>query len=615
MRCTLLFLFILLANRLLADNVTVEQAHALATDFFKTNVQTRSTAASPQLQLVWDGEDANTRSAGNLPAFYVFNSTDQKGFVIIAGDDVVMPVLGYSFTNSFVVDGMPSNLKSWMNGLKEQINEARETGLNTSDVVYEAWSGVSDMTTGDVVKQYQTAEWDQESPYNTLCPKIEGTQTVTGCVATAISILMRYHQWPNAGTGTLPAYSYEALVSGAKIHQNVSGRTLGHTYAWNDMPLQYDRNSSEISKNEVATLMYDCGVMAQSQFNIASAGGTGASTLTAVHGLAEYMNYNKSMLCLRREWYSDAEWIQMLENEIMTVGPVLYGGATLSNEGHQFILDGYTTENYFRVNWGWSGHSNGFFLISALNPDDQGAGGSTGGGFIANQDALFGLKPAKGNSNYQTLLGMLAGKTGSGESYSGLMTSETQFNVNTNFTVKCGFFWNLGLIPFSGKVALAIVDKNQNVRELISGTSSIPSMNTYGGMAFTFPCKISLSPQPGDRIVAVYKGTNDADWKIVRGGPDTTNEIIVKTDPTPIIKTEQETRFTVHCDKQQGTVIAHLPENSHTLNVYDVNGCLLRQILSEGKDTIIFSCREYPAGVYILQVITDKGSQQCKFLK
>ena len=615
MRCTLLFLFILLANRLLADNVTAEQAHALATDFFKTNVQTRSTAASPQLQLVWDGEDANTRSAGNLPAFYVFNSTDQKGFVIIAGDDVVMPVLGYSFTNSFVVDGMPSNLKSWMNGLKEQINEARETGLNTSDVVYEAWSGVSDMTTGDVVKQYQTAEWDQESPYNTLCPKIEGTQTVTGCVATAISILMRYHQWPNAGTGTLPAYSYEALVSGAKIHQNVSGITLGHTYAWNDMPLQYDRNSSEISKNEVATLMYDCGVMAQSQFNIASAGGTGASTLTAVHGLAEYMNYNKSMLCLRREWYSDAEWIQMLENEIMTVGPVLYGGATLSNEGHQFILDGYTTENYFRVNWGWSGHSNGFFLISALNPDDQGAGGSTGGGFIANQDALFGLKPAKGNSNYQTLLGMLAGKTGSGESYSGLMTSETQFNVNTNFTVKCGFFWNLGLIPFSGKVALAIVDKNQNVRELISGTSSIPSMNTYGGMAFTFPCKISLSPQPGDRIVAVYKGTNDADWKIVRGGPDTTNEIIVKTDPTPIIETEQETRFTVHCDKQQGTVIAHLPENSHTLNVYDVNGCLLRQILSEGKDTIIFSCREYPAGVYILQVITDKGSQQCKFLK
>lgn len=71
MRCTLLFLFILLTSRLLADNVTAEQAHALATDFFKTNVQTRNTSASPQLQLVWDGEDLSTRSTGNLPAFYV----------------------------------------------------------------------------------------------------------------------------------------------------------------------------------------------------------------------------------------------------------------------------------------------------------------------------------------------------------------------------------------------------------------------------------------------------------------------------------------------------------------------------------------------------------------
>ena len=83
--------------------------------------------------------------------------------------------------------------------------------------------------------------------------------------------------------------------------------------------------------------MYDCGVMAQSQFNIASAGGTGASTLTAVHGLAEYMNYNKSS-CVFVVNGIRMQRIQMLENEIMTVGPVLYGGATLSNEGHQFIL-------------------------------------------------------------------------------------------------------------------------------------------------------------------------------------------------------------------------------------------------------------------------------------
>lgn len=615
MRCTLLFLFILLTSRLLADNVTAEQAHALATGFFKTNVQTRSTAASPQLQLVWDGEDAQTRSAGAFPAFYVFNSTDRKGFVIIAGDDVAMPVLGYSFTNDFVVDGMPSNLKGWMNGLREQINEARATGFDASEAVAEAWKGLSDMPAGDVVKQYETAKWDQESPYSAFCPKIGATPTVTGCVATAVAILMKYHRWPDAGAGTLPAYNYKVMINGVETSQTVPEKTLGNTYDWNNMPLQYDRNSSDIAKNEVATLMYDCGVMAKAQFNTASAGGTSAATLTVIQGLAQYMKYNKGMLYFRREWYSDTEWIQLLKNEIETVGPVLYGGATLKKEGHQFILDAYTTEDYFGVNWGWSGHSNGLFLISALDPYNQGAGGSTGGGFIADQDAVFGLKPAEEDSNYQTLLSMFAGVSTTGDSYSGLKTSETQFNINIPFVVRCGFFWNLGLTSFSGKVAIAMADKNLNIRELISEPLSIPNLQTYGGLAFSFSCKIPSPPQPGDRIVAVYKGTNDTDWKIVRGGPDTTNEIIVKTDPTPIIETEQETQFTVYCDKQQGTVIAHLPENSHTLNIYDVNGRLLRQILSEGKETITFSCREYPTGVYILQVITDKGSQQCKFLK
>lgn len=614
MRYILLFLFIFFSSELLADNVTVAQAQDLAADFFKTNIQTRSTI-SPQLQLVWDGEDVSTRSAGNIPAFYVFNATDRKGFVIIAGDDVAMPVLGYSFTDHFVVDGMPANLKGWMNGLKRQINEARTSGLVASVAVAEAWASPSEANAGTIVKEYETAKWDQQSPYNTLCPDIRGIRTVTGCVATAVSILMRYHQWPDAGEGVLPAYSYKVKINGSEISKDIPAKGLGDTYAWSDMPLQYDRNSSEVAKNEVAALMYDCGVMAQAEFNTASAGGTGAMTLTALQGLAKYMKYNKGMLSLHREWYSDAEWLQMLKDEIVTVGPVLYGGATSAGEGHQFILDGYTTKDYFRVNWGWSGQSNGFFLISALNPDEQGAGGSTGGGFITDQDAVFGLKPATDNADYQTLLSMLAGKSNNGEYFWGLETSETQFNVNSTFVVRCGFFWNLGLIPFTGKVALAMADKNLNIRGLISETSPISAMQTFGGIAFIFSCTISLTPQPGDRIVAVYKGTNDADWKVVRGGADTTTEIVVKADPTPIIETKQEMQLTVFCDKQQETVTVYLPMNTSKLTLYDVNGRLLRQISSEGKETITFSCREYPTGVYILQAVTDKGPQQCKFLK
>ncbi|WP_294606388.1 thiol protease/hemagglutinin PrtT [uncultured Bacteroides sp.] len=608
MRYTLLFLFVFFSGALLADNVTAEQARALAIDFFKTSIQTRSTV-SPQLQMVWDGEDVNTRNAGTFPAFYVFNSTDRKGFVVIAGDDAVMPVLGYSSTDSFVVDGMPTNLKSWMNGLREQINEARMSGLVASDAVAKAWTSLSKTAAGTVVKEYETANWNQLDPYNTLCPEIRGSRTVTGCVATAISILMRYHQWPDAGVGILPAYNYEAESSGTRM--TIPERSLGNTYDWNMMPLQYDRNSSETAKNEVATLMYDCGVMAQARFNTASAGGTGAATLTAVQGLAKYMKYNKGMLYLFREWYSDAEWIQMLKDELETVGPVLYGGMTLKDEGHQFILGGYTTDDYFKVNWGWGGASNGFFLLSALDPDAQGAGGASGGGFTQGQDAVLGLTKEDTNSDYQSLLGMFA----SG-SYVGLETTENQFNINTIFSVTVGAIGNFGLTPFNGVAALAMVDKNQKLREVISDENkSISNLQVYSGRAFIFSCKILLAPQPGDRIVAVYKGTNDAAWKIVRGGADTTNEIIIKADLTSISEMKQEIQFTAFCDKRQEMVTVYLPEGARELNVYDVNGRLLRQIQTEGKINTTFSCEEYPAGVYILQAVTNKGTKQCKFLK
>ncbi|WP_291530130.1 thiol protease/hemagglutinin PrtT [Bacteroides sp. UBA939] len=609
MRYTLLFLFVLLSNALLADNISAEQAHAVATNFFKKGIQTRG-ITSAYLQLVWNGEDAQTRSIGNTPAFYVFNNIEGGGFVIIAGDDAVMPVLGYSFTNHFAVDGMPSNLKGWMNGLKEQINEARRVGLIASDAVSDAWRSISETVDETMVEQqYETAEWNQLSPYNTLCPEIRSVRTVTGCVATAVAILMRYHEWPETGKGTLPAYNYVANIRGTEISQAIPERTLGNVYNWNNMPLEYDGKSSEAAKAEVASLMYDCGVMAQSEFNIASAGGTSASTLAALQGLAEYMGYNKGMVCLFRDWYSEEEWIRMLKDEIRTVGPVLYGGATLKNEGHQFILDGYTTDDYFSVNWGWSGVSNGFFLISALNPDEQGVGGSSDSGFVANQDAVFGMKKMENNSDYQSLLGMF----GDGP-YVGLKTAEIEFKVNTTFRIGVGLIRNCGLTAYNGVVALALVGENLNVREVISEEKSI-NLEVYAVTVSNFTCRISSTPQPGDRIMAVYKGMNDADWKLVRGGSGTTNEIIVKDKPTSITEVEEDGKFIAFCDRQRGIVTVSLPENTCSLNVYDANGRLLKQIPTEENTNITFSCREYPAGVYILQAVTDKGTQQHKFLK
>ena len=121
----ILFFLILFSSKhiLLANEITMEQARKVAMSFFCETI--RSRGGIPRLQLVWDGESTTTRG-GSSPAFYVFNRMDSDGFVIISGDDVTMPILGYSCSNHFVVENMPPNLLDWMDELRNQINAVRE---------------------------------------------------------------------------------------------------------------------------------------------------------------------------------------------------------------------------------------------------------------------------------------------------------------------------------------------------------------------------------------------------------------------------------------------------------------------------------------------------------
>ncbi|MDE6638078.1 MAG: C10 family peptidase, partial [Muribaculaceae bacterium] len=73
--------------------------------------------------------------------------------------------------------------------------------------------------------------------------------------------------------------------------------------------------------------------------------------------------------------------------------PVLYSGAGTAG-GHQFVCDGYSSDGFFHFNWGWGGLSNGYFLLTALNPDNLGVGGGAGG-FNTSQIATLGVRPGK----------------------------------------------------------------------------------------------------------------------------------------------------------------------------------------------------------------------------
>lgn len=608
MRHLLFLSFCLFTCVLYADSVSVEQAQALAANFFNVNAQTRS--ASPQIQLVWDGERVETRAAGTAPAFYVFNRTDSNGFVIVAGDDVALPILGYSYTNNFVVDGMPGNIRNWMNGLREQINAAREENSIASAVTVEAWQSAARKAVGTLEKKLNTANWDQGAPYNALCPLNGATRTVTGCVATALAILMKYYEWPEKGEGTLPAYEYEMMQGYLSVTKSIESRQLGHLYDWKKMPLSYKGGESAEAKSAVATLMYDCGVMSQAQFDTSANGGTGAITQVAIQGLINYMSYDKGARFLLREWYTDAEWNKIMKEEIAAGRLVLYGGANEEGAGHQFILDGYTDDDYFSVNWGWSGYCNGLYLLSGLKPEGQGIGGNVGG-FTVGQDAVLGIGKAQTGSAYVETIVLMPGADSAGK---GLFTTETDFQPRKRFVIAANYFFNMGFSNINAELVLSLMNKDGVFIEDISALMKLPDWKPGTGYGHNgILCEITTTINPGDRIWLRYKSSNSDGWQRVMGAGGAVSEIVLKVDPTSIEKTEKEETVSVFVEQDYVTV--HTTESIDEIVLYDLDGRILEKKPIEKLASYSLALGGYPAGVYMLQVKTEKGIETRKFVK
>ncbi len=366
MKRTIFLLLVFMSGFMFADNVTEEQAREMAVAFWQS-AQTRS-VASPSFRMVLHSEKLVTRSSEEAAAYYVFNNESEPGFVIVAGDDVAVPILAYSFEHVFSADDMPENLRDWLVQIRGEINHARQQGVQASERVTRSWASTR---AGTAMVELETALWNQTSPYNAKCPKIGSTATYTGCTATALAIVMRYHQWPECGTGTLPAYTTTTY------QLSVDEVALGEAYDWTNMRLKYSSgNYTQKESDAVATLMRDCAIGLQSDFGPIGSDGTGAYPSYIPSFLSTYMDYDQTCRYIIRSRYNTSEWHQMMRNELDNDRPVIYSGYN-DESGHAFVLDGYDSEDYFSVNWGWGGTSNGYFLLSAMDPYEQEPAGRT----------------------------------------------------------------------------------------------------------------------------------------------------------------------------------------------------------------------------------------------
>lgn len=437
---------------------------------------------------------ASLSTLGN-DSYYVFNN-DAGGFVIIAGDDAVAPVLGYTSMGAFDANNLPEGLKDLLKSYEQQIAALGKNYKANATSTRAEFTGE---------KLLNTAKWNQGAPFNKYTPN----NYVTGCVATAGAIVMKHHGYPAKGVGS-HTYTWNG--------QNLTA-SFEHDYDWANMPARYTGDNDE-AFDGVARLMSDLGIAVNMQY---ANGGSASALEDLVTALKKYFGYSKYARYLKIEDLGAEAWNGRLRAEIDANRPILYSGAESYYTGHSFVIDGYKNET-FSVNWGWGGYCNGFYRIGALNPEAWGT--PTGEQYNLSQAAVFALQPSDGKEVLSNLRFIKV------DGY-----LET---MNMNVTdVKAGKSTLLFTLPilaqgekeFTGEIAVALKNAAGETREVFAPLKfNLPVGYYTQGTSVGGAC--SLDAQEGDYLAVVSK-EDGTDEYVEIYGPDMTEVHVPATGFQP----------------------------------------------------------------------------------
>lgn len=319
------------------------------------------------------------RTADGTATSYLFNS-QQGGYLLVSADDVAYPVLAYSETGTIDPSDMSPEFKWWIDEYGRQIEWAVSKGAAPAvkgPTAPEEWTAIAPLV---------KTKWDQDTPYNNLCPTSNGTRCYTGCVATSMAQVMNYFKYPESGEGKI-SYTPTSLQRPLSLDLSLL------TFDWANMLDNY--STTEYNNDQalaVARLMMACGYSVNMNYGTTASGAQGSSVGIA---LRTYFKYDQNCRDHVRAIYSSSEWTKMIYDNLKNVGPIVMNGQSPSQGGHSFVCDGYNGDGYFHFNWGWSGMSDGYYALDALNPDAQGIGG-VAGGFNFSQNAILGIQPPTG---------------------------------------------------------------------------------------------------------------------------------------------------------------------------------------------------------------------------
>ena len=433
------------------DETTAKQ---LAQSFWKDNNTMAVRDGKVFKKKMDDARFVNVAAQYGYSEFFIFNNTAGKGYVIMAADDCVTPILGYSYENNFDDGELPPNFKAWLDGYAEQIRAAVAIKAQATAEIRSDWECLRQskplpIKSEKAVSPLVQAKWNQAPYYNAQCPYDDNAnvRTVTGCVATAMAQIMKYWSYPMHGLGN---HSY--VPSSHPEYGTLYVDFSAVNYQWSNMP-----NSVTSDNSAVATLMYHCGVSVDMMYGIPTAPDYGSAAYIIDYGSGRacaeiafktYFDYKSTLHGVKKNDYSDSQWIALLKTELDNARPMLYGGFS-SSGGHAFVCDGYDNNNYFHFNWGWGGTYNDYFYINSLNPGSY--------NYSQNQQAIIGIEPNQSGGG-----GGGGSDTGFALSYyNNLEMSETEYWFYEDLSVYAEVA-NRGDESFKGYIGAGVFRKNEN---------------------------------------------------------------------------------------------------------------------------------------------------------
>lgn len=487
---------------------------------------------------------------------------DNTGFAIVVNDDQLGTVAGYS---DAAYDETNEGLQWFLSSVSSSLSDSRLSANSRKAAVPPSEKYKPS------IDHLLTSIWNQNSPYNDLCPKdTKGAGYPSGCVATALSQIMYFHKYPETGQGA-KQYSFKPAEGVGELLSANFGET---TYDWAHMLDNYVSGSyTEEQGNAVATIMLHCGVAVEMNYTPT---GSGAYSSEARNGLVSFFKYHQNAGLLYRTYYSLEEWMDIIYNELNCNRPIYYAGADANRGGHAFVLDGYDSNGFVHINWGWGANGgNGYYDITLLNP--------SGYEFSQGQDMIIGIDKPDADIVYESHV-----------------VSEYPLTVSkfgTMLNVSPGTrLWNLCGYKWSGQVGIILKDATQTyvlksvTAKDVANRYDVLSSLTDKDATLDGMCKLPSGIADGEyRLFIGSKDDRDTDWCLVRRSNNAVNNYKVTVADGKLAALVADTDDT--WPREMATAIQTVTLNKdmdHT-KVYNLRGQFV------GNDI-----NALPSGVYIV---------------